>query len=319
MLIFLLLLGAQVLVPAVLIVLQAAVRPGSWPALVLRTLALLLMCAFLGLAGFWAFPPWWTPHAFGALALAASGLAAWRLARARRRGHGPAGGVRRFGEALVALAVGALSALGVAAAVGGRHLPEGAVDIAFPLEPGRYLVVNGGHHPILNAHFMTLENPAYADWRGQSFAVDLIAIDRRGWRATAPLGTDDPADYHIFGRAVLAPCDGVVTHAVGDRIDHRVPELDAVNRGGNELMIDCGDFLVYLAHLREGSLRVAVGDTVAAGDRLAEVGNSGHSGEPHLHVHAQRAGTEDAPLAGAPLPVTFDGRFPVRNARLAGG
>ncbi len=88
------------------------------------------------------------------------------------------------------------------------------MDIAFPLEPGRYLVVNGGDLPLLNAHFMTLTNPAYADYRGQSYAVDLIGIDRFGWRATTPLGTNDPADYLIFGAAVLAACDGTVTHAV---------------------------------------------------------------------------------------------------------
>ena len=36
-------------------------------------------------------------------------------------------------------------------------------------------------------------------------------------------------------------------------------------------------------HLKKGSLKVALGDTVKAGDKLAEIGNSGASGLPHLH------------------------------------
>ena len=148
--------------------------------------------------------------------------------------------------------------------------------------------------------------------------VDLIGIDRFGWRATTPLGTNDPADYLIFGAEVLAPCDGTVTHAVGDRPDLPVPELDTQDRGGNELMIACGDVLIYLAHLRQGSLRVGVGDVVATGAPVAEVGNSGHSGEPHLHVHVQRGTSPEAPLRGVPLPVTFEGVFPLRNARFSG-
>jgi hypothetical protein len=46
------------------------------------------------------------------------------------------------------------------------------------------------------------------------------------------------------------------------------------------------------------------------------VGNSGNTGEPHLHVHAQRPGSASAPLGGAPLQILFDGRFPVRGDRI---
>ena len=58
------------------------------------------------------------------------------------------------------------------------------------------------------------------------------------------------------------------------------------------------------------------GASVAVGDRLGSVGNSGNTGEPHLHVHAQRPGPVGAPLGGDPLPLLFGGRFPVRGARI---
>lgn len=51
------------------------------------------------------------------------------------------------------------------------------------------------------------------------------------------------------------------------------------------------------------------------GTPLGQVGNSGGSSEPHLHVHAQRPGMADAPLSGAPIPSLIEGRFLVRNDR----
>lgn len=44
-----------------------------------------------------------------------------------------------------------------------------------------------------------------------------------------------------------------------------------------------GGPVAVLAHLRRGSLRVAPGDRVAAGEVLAECGNSGNSSDPHVH------------------------------------
>jgi hypothetical protein len=53
----------------------------------------------------------------------------------------------------------------------------------------------------------------------------------------------------------------------------------------------------------------------SVGNWLGSVGNSGNTGEPHLHVHAQRPGPASAPYAGDPLPILFGGRYPVRDDR----
>lgn len=314
MLLFFLALGAQLVLPLAMIVAHGWLRPASATGFWLRVAALALMCWLLALVGFWALPPWYTPHFLAALAVVASliAMARWRALPA------PAGRMRRHVEIGFAAALTFLFALQIPAAIGGRQMPVGTVDIAFPVADigHRYLVLNGGHHPLINAHFMTLDNPDHADYRGQSFAVDLIAIDGRGARAGGFLGGSDPADYLIFGAPVLAPCDGVVIGAEGAMPDLRVPERDTGRLAGNHLLVDCGDFIVLLAHLRQGSLRVGEGDAVSARQRVGEVGNSGQSGEPHLHVHAQRGMRDGAPLAGEPLPISFDGVFPVRNARL---
>lgn len=314
MLIFLIVVAILLVLPLLLIGLQALIRPVTRTGLVLRSVGLVLFCVLLVPVGIWAFPPWWTPYLFVVLALLASVVATRKF----RATHAPAGAVRRVGEIVLAAVVSVVALVGLLAVVQGRQVPPEAVDIAFPLEPGRYLVVNGGHHALINPHFMTLRDPQYAEYRGQSFAVDMIAVDRLGLRAANPLGDSDPAKYHIFGAEVRAPCDGMVIGAESDMIDHVVPERDTERLAGNHLLIDCGEFIVLLAHLRQGSLTVGEGDAIAIGDRLAEVGNSGQSGEPHLHVHAQRGTDPRAPLSGEPLPITFEGTFPVRNAVLRG-
>jgi murein DD-endopeptidase MepM/ murein hydrolase activator NlpD len=64
---------------------------------------------------------------------------------------------------------------------------------------------------------------------------------------------------------------------------------------------DRGAF-VALVHLRAGSLRVALGDTVTTGQPIAECGNSGNSTQPHLHVQVM----DSADLSAAQgIPMAF--------------
>jgi hypothetical protein len=56
--------------------------------------------------------------------------------------------------------------------------------------------------------------------------------------------------------------------------------------GGNYVMEDIGGGrYAFYAHLIPGTIGVRVGDSVSAGERLAKLGNSGNSTEPHLHFH----------------------------------
>lgn len=90
--------------------------------------------------------------------------------------------------------------------------------------------------------------------------------------------------------------------------DHLPPERDRENVRGNHVILTCGELNVELAHFMQGSVTVATGDRVAVGDPLGKVGNSGNTTEPHLHIHAVD------PSTGLGVPMTFDGRFPVRNS-----
>lgn len=101
--------------------------------------------------------------------------------------------------------------------------------------------------------------------------------------------------------------------------DFTVPQSDQVHRLGNHVILRCSEAEIVLAHLRQGSVAVSAGQGVVTGDRLGEVGNSGASSEPHLHIHAQQPADEGAPpISGEPMALRIDGRFLVRGDRLSG-
>jgi murein DD-endopeptidase MepM/ murein hydrolase activator NlpD len=69
---------------------------------------------------------------------------------------------------------------------------------------------------------------------------------------------------------------------------------------GNHVVLDLGDGRYALfAHLKPGSVRVRVGETVRRGQVLGLVGTSGNSSEPHLHFHVM---DNPSPLASNGLP-----------------
>lgn len=213
----------------------------------------------------------------------------------------------------------AASAYGTVVALHSRTPPPvKAVKLAFPLEAGRYLVVNGGSGISTNAHLMTLNPhfPRFREWRGQSYGVDIVEVDALGLRARG-VQPPEPRAYRIYGARVLAPCSGEVVLAVDGLPDMRVPEVDRDHLAGNHVMLRCAEADVLLGHLRPGDVQVQRGVQVSVGDWLGSVGNSGNSGEPHLHIHAQSPGPTGVPVGGDPLALVFDGRFPVRGDRIA--
>ena len=76
-----------------------------------------------------------------------------------------------------------------------------------------------------------------------------------------------PDAYAGWGRSILVPAAGTVIIARGDRPDQPVT--------------DVSDEFSMIAHLRQHSLAVAVGSSVAQGDRLGVMGNSGDSTGTH--------------------------------------
>lgn len=171
-----------------------------------------------------------------------------------------------------------------------------SIDLAYPFT-GRWLVQNSPANrvPSHGTH-------AFAT----AYAIDFVPVTDSG--RTAPITPSslvrpEPADgFPGFGRPILAPVDGVVLALHDSEPDHpayrglpsiryaltqrRRAAAGWVALAGNHVLIDRGGIIVALCHLRQGSIQVARGHQVRAGDTLASCGNSGNSTEPHLHLQA---------------------------------
>jgi len=81
--------------------------------------------------------------------------------------------------------------------------------------------------------------------------------------------------------------------------------LDIRPNAGNHVMIQADEgFIVFLAHMRHGSLTVKEGQRVNVGEAIGAIGNSGNSTAPHLHINL--FDQIDDPYQAKVLPFVFD-------------
>jgi hypothetical protein len=146
-------------------------------------------------------------------------------------------------------------------------------------------------------------------------AWDMLPLDSDGLRLLNGKFTPElrAEDFSAFGKTVLAPAKGLVVKAVDGNADLvKVGEYpkdinyyleDLTRACGNYVIINHGDGIwSCLAHLRNGSVKVKAGDEIKIGEAVGELGNSGFSSGPHLHIHFM-----DSPdlLTSSPLPIEF--------------
>jgi urea transporter/murein DD-endopeptidase MepM/ murein hydrolase activator NlpD len=149
--------------------------------------------------------------------------------------------------------------------------------------------------------YLPIHLPIVGDWRisqGHDGQITHQGIYRHAWDfdivdesgKTYSGAGFDTNDYYCYGKPVLAPADGEVVHVIDGLPDNRIGESDLVHNWGNTIIIKHGEGLYSkLSHLRTGKINVKIGDHVKRGDRIAQVGSSGRSPEPHLHFQLQAA------------------------------
>lgn len=190
------------------------------------------------------------------------------------------------------------------------------VVLSLPFK-GRWLAVNTPARkvPSHGTHFF-----------GQTYAIDFVAVDERRRTSTVrdwrTLVATEPAErFYAYGLPVLSPAAGQVVAVHDGEPDHAayrslptavaymLSQLSRLRRGtgaiaGNSVVLSLGQAgpYVLLAHLQSGSIRVAPGDTVTAGQELAACGNSGNSTQPHLHIQVMDSMD---PIDARGLPMAF--------------
>lgn len=196
------------------------------------------------------------------------------------------------------------------------YLPRPEITGARPIRSpvrGRWSALNGPATKV-PSHGMHL--------CGQTYAIDLVHEPAPGARPTfgGRSAMRDPREYPAFGQPVHAPADGTVAAVHDGARDHRcrsnllgylyllVEGAVRQLRGttglmGNHVVLSLDDGThVAIAHLQRGSVRVAPGQPVRAGDVVASVGNSGNSSEPHVHLQLM---DHRRPVLAAGLPFVF--------------
>jgi hypothetical protein len=133
------------------------------------------------------------------------------------------------------------------------------------------------------------------------YAYDLYLVDPEG--RTFRSDGKTAGDWYGYAAPVHAPGAGRVV-ALADRYAEDLGGKLLTNESlskdpglfyGNQVTIDHGNGeYSLLAHLKQGSIRVKVGDTVTQGQVIAAVGLSGSAEEPHVHYELRSGPGFDA-------------------------
>ena len=185
----------------------------------------------------------------------------------------------------------------------------------------------------LRGEWVALRTPSHripthgTNFFAQRYAYDFTRIDEHAgpfpkselWNyflATAPTWS-----AYAWDAPVYAPVDGTVVVASDGWADRQrlnffigfiaafifPPRLSHGGLraiAGNHVIIESQAGYVLLAHLRNGSLKVASGQPVSLGHVIGHVGNSGNTTVPHLHIQLMDG---PDPLRAAALPCSFAG------------
>ena len=116
------------------------------------------------------------------------------------------------------------------------------------------------------------------------YCFDFMGSDESGRTTRAgTAGIGRNTDYLGFGMSVYSPVDGIVVSAADDGVDHAPTNEWMYHLEGNHITIqDANKYNYVFVHNKYHTASVKEGDTVSAGQKIAELGNTASS-VPHLH------------------------------------
>jgi hypothetical protein len=158
--------------------------------------------------------------------------------------------------------------------------------------------------PIENAVlFGGKEYKTHAMWPSECYAFDIL-------KEPYEVGSDNLDDYGIFGEDIYSPVSGIIIGMENNEIDIEPNTEEFTSSLGNYLYIklEVTNTYLILAHLKQNSITVSVGDEISVGEIIGKVGNSGTTSEPHLHIQHQQDNPLELkfPSCAVGLPIFFE-------------
>jgi hypothetical protein len=203
----------------------------------------------------------------------------------------------------------------IVGAVQSYFYKEPPVNLAFPFKNGVYAVFEGGNgraSSLMNYHYGASMHKGARTNLSMRYAVDITKLTRWGNDSEGFLPLQKES-YAVFNQVLYSPCDGKVSD-VEDKWPNETPwSGNPPYNVGNHVLITSADFGVLMGHIQKGSILVKVGDVVKKGQPVAQVGNSGWTSQPHLHIQAMRVSSGSF-WSWEGIPIFFDGRNPVKNS-----
>lgn len=166
-----------------------------------------------------------------------------------------------------------------------EKIPENAVNIVSPLKNGSFRVTFVG------------KSYGVHQSEGEEYALDIVRITNM---------KDIIKGSGTYGTMVYSPCFGSIKEIHDGEPDERI----FVKRKGaiaNKVIIGCDGFDILMAHFKSGTFKVSKGSIVEIGDEIGQVGNSGYSDGPHLHIHGFVLSKDKENIVG--IPIMFDGEY----------
>ncbi|UUE19389.1 M23 family metallopeptidase [Microbacterium sp. J1-1] len=175
---------------------------------------------------------------------------------------------------------------------------EAAQAVEVSAYPDRYQ----NYQPVADAILTALTRPAPDSNGGGGGETPVVPEATRivfplpegTWVRTSPFGwRSDPitGERRFHAGSDFAAADGTPIYAVADGV---VVHANYTDGGGGVIIIDHtvrGERVASMyVHMWAHGIHVATGDTVTAGQHIGDVGSSGHSTGPHLHLQIHPGG-----------------------------
>ena len=274
--------------------------------LMFKALSVSTLLLGLWLASVWVYPPYW---GLGLMAFVFAILALWKLKKDPTETEGWRRSLSNIPAVLVLILGGYMGLKGIS---GHGQNPDGlVVELNSPFGPkDKACVLSGGLNSLLNQHNFESDKP---EDQAEIYGLDVMGFNRAGFRVRSGYQLNPkPKDleaYMAYGMELRAPCTGQVLEAVDDQPDQAIGTKIRVQ--SNQLLMVCDDVKIWMGHLLKDSVKVTGGEQVTAGTLIGKIGNSGHTEEPHLHIHAETI--EPGREHGKPVHMRFDGKYMARG------